>query len=83
MPFLKADCLLITGKMFSNIPGLHTHPIYMSQKVINLVVWMSSPIRITQHWILTGEKGLEMFMPFLCIFSENSIANTATADWVI
>jgi hypothetical protein len=40
MSSLKANGLLITGKMFANIPSLHTDTIDMAQKIINLMVGM-------------------------------------------
>ncbi len=40
MSSLKANSLLITGKMFANIPSLHADTIDMAQKIIDLVVWM-------------------------------------------
>jgi len=40
MSSLKANSLLITGKMFANIPSLHADMIDMAQKIIDLMVWM-------------------------------------------
>jgi hypothetical protein len=40
MSSLKANSLLITGKMFANIPSLHADEIDMAQKNIEFVVWM-------------------------------------------
>jgi hypothetical protein len=43
MSSLKANSLLITGKMFTNIPSLHANMTDMAQKIINLVVGMHFP----------------------------------------
>jgi hypothetical protein len=38
---LKTNCLLIIGDMFSHIPCIHANMIYVAQKIINLLVWVS------------------------------------------
>lgn len=66
MSLTETNSLFIKGKMFAKIPSLHTDPIYVAPKIIDLIAQTSFPWYGKQHLIGT----------------ENSIADITTTHEV-